>query len=318
MKNKTKKNAPLEELVEKTSMQSLQDCFSGPVFNVIVAKKATKNVKRIDMSLCSGNVQESLTPCLNTPESSTCSVSDLPATPNVDEASIEEHYDDGFQEPMQGNNGDLNIEGALERLYPDRIEEIELANAIIARINNVVELIEAFDYQGKEIADLGNRFLAKLQKHAPYKYYDVFRRDIDEVKLGQCLAEIFKMLFGPQSKVKLEGEYNEPVDLIALFFVLVEWLNLGDDNFSERGKTSFFEFVKEYVGESEITVDVRTFRNHLKNMEDFRRKLKSGYPSSTLKGEQWKGDLYINDFRKVVDVFRQTHFYQEMKKRRKL
>jgi hypothetical protein len=313
-----KKNAPQEGQAEKTSMQSLQDCFSGPLFNVLFADVATKNGKQIDMSLCSGNVQVSLTPCLNTPESSTCSVSDLPATPNVDEVSIEGHYDDGFQEPMQGNNGNFNIEEAKERLYPDRTEYIELVNDIIAYTNNVKEFIAAVDCHGKEIVDLGSRLLTQLQKHAPYKCYDIFRRDIDEVKLGQCLAEIFKTFFGPQSKVKLEGEYNEPVDLIALFFVLVEWLKLGDDNFSERGKTSFFEFVKEHVGESEITVDVRTFRNHLKNMEDFRRKLKSEYTSSTLKGEQWKGDLYINDFRKVVDVFRQTHFCQELKKRRKL
>lgn len=147
--------------------------------------------------------------------------------------------------------------------------------------------------------------------------YNIFRPYVDENKLSMCFYEIFQKFFGALPTERLEGDYNKPIDLIAYFFILVEWEKLGIFVFGDKCKKPFFEYVKEKKVTDGIGKTERTFQNRLTcTMGDFRKKLAEEPLASKFKNECWKNDFFIKDFLKVLRIFHGTKYYKELELRK--
>ena len=149
------------------------------------------------------------------------------------------------------------------------------------------------------------------------RVFNLFRPFVDAKKLSVCFYHIFQKFFGILPTERLEGEYNEQIDLIAYFFIIVEWEELGNFIFKEKCKKPFFEYINKNVLKEELDVTERTFHNRLtRTMDDFRKKLSTEPVSSKFKGECWKNDFFIKDFLKVLEIFHGTEYYKELEMRK--
>lgn len=173
-----------------------------------------------------------------------------------------------------------------------------------------------------EIAREMNEIHAKLVDILPESsenthVYNLFQPFADERKMSVCFSHIFQKFFGVLPTEKLEGDYNEQIDLIAYLFIIVEWEDLGSYIFKEKCKKPFFEYINENVLKGEIDVTERTFHNRLtRTMDDFRKKLAEEPLSSKFKNECWKNDYFIKDFLKVLRIFHGTEYYKELEMRK--
>lgn len=146
---------------------------------------------------------------------------------------------------------------------------------------------------------------------------NLFRPFVDVNKLSDCFHCIYQKFFGALPTERLEGDYNEQIDLIAYFFIIVEWEELGSHVFKEKCKKPFFEYINKNVLTEELDVTERTFHNRLtRTMDDFRNKLSTEPISSKFKRECWKNDLFIQDFLKVLGIFHGTDYYKELEMRK--
>ena len=144
----------------------------------------------------------------------------------------------------------------------------------------------------------------------------IFKKHVDEHELSVCFNLIFQNFFGPSPTERLMGTNNQPIDLIAFFFILIEWEKLGCDTFSDTCKKPFFNFAKASVI-GDIGKTERTFHNRLTHtMYDFRNKLREETPPSTLKSERWKKYSFITGFQQVMKIFHETDFYKNLTMRR--
>ena len=185
------------------------------------------------------------------------------------------------------------------------------------------ELLEEYLVLVKEHARLSKRLINYGKKlhdalpddDIPIPDFNIFQPFVDENKLSNCFFSIYQEFFGATPTVFLDGYYKKPIDLIAYFFILVEWEKLGSFIFSEKCKKSFFDYVCEKVLANQIGKTERTFYNRLTlTMNDFRQKLMKEPASSTFKGDCWKKDLFIRDFLKVVGIFHGMEYYKELMK----
>lgn len=167
----------------------------------------------------------------------------------------------------------------------------------------------------QELDDYGREFAAALPNDdmtAPT--YNLFRPFVDEDKLSDCFRCIFQKYFGVLPTERLEGDYKNKIDLVAYFFILVEWENFGNYTFSEKCKKPFFEFINEKVLVEKLDVTERTFHNRLtRTMDDFRKNLARESLSSKFKGDSWKRDRFIKYFLKVLEIFHATEYYKELR-----
>ena len=185
------------------------------------------------------------------------------------------------------------------------------------------ELLEEYLVLVKEHARLSKRLINYGKKlhdalpddDIPIPDFNIFQPFVDENKLSNCFFSIYQEFFGATPTVFLDGYYKKPIDLIAYFFILVEWEKLGSFIFSEKCKKPFFDYVCEKVLANQIGKTERTFYNRLTlTMNDFRQKLMKEPASSTFKGDCWKKDLFIRDFLKVVGIFHGMEYYKELMK----
>ena len=185
------------------------------------------------------------------------------------------------------------------------------------------ELLEEYLVLVKEHARLSKRLINYGKKlhdalpddDIPIPDFNIFQPFVDENKLSNCFFSIYQEFFGATPTVFLDGYYKKPIDLIAYFFILVEWEKLGSFIFSEKCKKPFFDYVSEKVLANQIGKTERTFYNRLTlTMNDFRQKLMKEPASSTFKGDCWKKDLFIRDFLKVVGIFHGMEYYKELMK----
>ena len=185
------------------------------------------------------------------------------------------------------------------------------------------ELLEEYLVLVKEHARLSKRLINYGKKlhdalpddDIPIPDFNIFQPFVDENKLSNCFFSIYQEFFGATPTVFLDGYYKTPIDLIAYFFILVEWEKLGSFIFSEKCKKPFFDYVCEKVLANQIGKTERTFYNRLTlTMNDFRQKLMKEPASSTFKGDCWKKDLFIRDFLKVVGIFHGMEYYKELMK----
>ena len=193
---------------------------------------------------------------------------------------------------------------------------------LLERYIVLVELQEEIAKKQAEIAREMNEIRAELVDILPKSnenthVYNIFRPYVDENKLSMCFCEIFQKFFGALPTERLEGDYNKPIDLIAYFFILVEWEKLGIFVFGDKCKKPFFEYVKEKNVTDGIGKTERTFQNRLTcTMGDFRKKLAEEPLSSKFKNECWKNDFFIKDFLKVLRIFHGTKYYKELELRK--
>lgn len=185
------------------------------------------------------------------------------------------------------------------------------------------ELLEEYLVLVKEHARLSKRLINYGKKlhdalpddDIPIPDFNIFQPFVDENKLSNCFFSIYQEFFGATPTVFLNGYYKKPIDLIAYFFILVEWEKLGSFIFSAKCKKPFFDYVCEKVLANQIGKTERTFYNRLTlTMNDFRQKLMKEPASSTFKGDCWKKDLFIRDFLKVVGIFHGMEYYKELMK----
>lgn len=185
------------------------------------------------------------------------------------------------------------------------------------------ELLEEYLVLVKEHARLSKRLIdygKKLHEalpddDTPIPDFNIFQPFVDEDKLSNCFFSIYQEFFGATPTVFLDGYYKKPIDLIAYFFILVEWEKLGSFIFSEKCKKPFFDYVCEKVIANQIGKTERTFYNRLTlTMNDFRQKLMKEPASSKFKDDCWKKDMFIKDFLKVVGIFHGMEYYKELMK----
>lgn len=192
-------------------------------------------------------------------------------------------------------------------------------------LERYIVLIRKQEYIAKEQAEVAkemDEIRAELVAILPESNdgiveFNIFQPFVDESKLSDCFHCIFQKFFGVLPTERLEGEYNEQIDLIAYFFILVEWEKLGNYIFTEKCKKPFFEYINKNVLTEELDVTERTFHNRLtRTMDDFRKKLSKEPFSSKFKGECWKRDCFIKDFLKVLGIFHGTDYYKELELRK--
>lgn len=185
------------------------------------------------------------------------------------------------------------------------------------------ELLEEYLVLVKEHARLSKRLINYGKKlhdalpddDIPIPDFNIFQPFVDENKLSNCFFSIYQEFFGATPTVFLDGYYKKPIDLIAYFFILVEWEKLGSFIFSEKCKKPFFDYVCEKVLANQIGKTERTFYNRLTlTMNDFRQKLMKEPTSSMFKDDCWKKDMFIKDFLKVVGIFHGMEYYKELMK----
>ena len=113
------------------------------------------------------------------------------------------------------------------------------------------ELLEEYLVLVKEHARLSKRLINYGKKlhdalpddDIPIPDFNIFQPFVDENKLSNCFFSIYQEFFGATPTVFLDGYYKKPIDLIAYFFILVEWEKLGSFIFSEKCKKPFFDYV---------------------------------------------------------------------------
>lgn len=174
-----------------------------------------------------------------------------------------------------------------------------------------IEIVREMEEIHAELVDI----LPKRNENT--RVYNLFQPFVDAKKLSVCFSSIFKKFFGILPTEKLEGDYNKQIDLIAYFFIIVEWEELGSYIFKEKCKKPFFEYINKNVLKGELGVTERTFYNRLTcTMDDFRKKLSKEPVSSKFKNECWKNDFFIKDFLKVLRIFHGTEYYKELEMRK--
>ncbi len=206
--------------------------------------------------------------------------------------------------PYKGSGMSIKVVRELNK----KSRKQELLERHVVVIRKIGELM-------KEVDDLGKEIHAMQDDEMPKSVFNLFKPFVDEAKLAECFYCIFQKFFGAAPCVSLKGRCRKPIDLIAYFFILVEWENLGNSIFSEKCKKPFFEYISENIVVGQIGKTERTFYNRItREMDGFRKKLLSEPVSSAFNGEHWKTNEFFIDFLKVIKIFHETEFYKELKK----
>lgn len=197
------------------------------------------------------------------------------------------------------------------RTYNGKSRKKELLERFVVLVRKQADIAKEMDDIRAELATL----LPDDDGNPPV--FNLFQPFVDEDKLSCCFNCIFQKFFGALPTERLEGYYAKPIDLIAYFFILVEWERLGNCIFSEKCKKPFFEYINKRVLIEGIGKTERTFYNRLTHtMNDFRCNLMKEPASSSFRGECWKRDFFIKDFLKVIAIFHATEYYKELAKRK--
>ena len=195
--------------------------------------------------------------------------------------------------------------------YNGKSRKKELLERFVVLVRKQADIAKEMDDIRAELATL----LPDDDGNPPV--FNLFQPFVDEDKLSCCFNCIFQKFFGALPTERLDGYYAKPIDLIAYFFILVEWERLGNCIFSEKCKKPFFEYINEKVLVEGIGKTERTFYNRLTHtMNDFRCNLMKEPASSNFRGECWKRDFFIKDFLKVLAIFHATEYYKELETRK--
>jgi len=138
------------------------------------------------------------------------------------------------------------------------------------------------------------------------KHYDIFNENVDETKLAQAILNVHQLFFGENKKHSLLNKYNKEIDLMAFLFIVIEKLKIGNDNFGERGRKTFFDFCQ-----NKASIDLgnrdKTFYNRLtRNFRSIHDKIRKGKITTA----DYEIDVY-KDFQTVKRFFQETDFFKE-------
>lgn len=179
----------------------------------------------------------------------------------------------------------------------------------------VLAIIRIFELFLKEMAKLVERLkrmLIALPEGETSTTYDIFNPSIDENKLADCLYLLYIELFGEDRKEMLEGKCDE-VTFAVYLFILIEKNGLGKEDFGERSKSHFFNFMKEKVLIKE-NKDERTFRNRLKEFDDFHQYVLKHGQQGRDEQKRWEHSPEYRNFHKLIKNFHQTEFFRGIKR----
>lgn len=118
--------------------------------------------------------------------------------------------------PYKGSGMSIKVVRELNK----KSRKQELLERHVVVIRKIGELM-------KEVDDLGKEIHAMQDDEMPKSVFNLFKPFVDEAKLAECFYCIFQKFFGAAPCVSLKGRCRKPIDLIAYFFILVEWEKLG-------------------------------------------------------------------------------------------
>lgn len=144
------------------------------------------------------------------------------------------------------------------------------------------------------------------------KHYGVFADGVDEDKLAVAVNDVYQCFFGTKKTANFTSKFNKEVDLMAYLFIAFDKLRIGNHNFAERGRKTFYDFCKDKVRIETDSSD-RTFYNRLT------RNFKQIYNNSKNKFQNMadRNNPVFKDFQTVSRKFQETKYYEEFSSKQK-
>lgn len=138
------------------------------------------------------------------------------------------------------------------------------------------------------------------------KHYGAFANGVDEGQLAVAINDVYQCFFGNNKTASFTTKYAKEIDLMAYLFITLDKLNIGNHNFAERGRKTFYDFCIKKAGIKTDSTD-RTFYNRLtRNFNMVHKNIKN---KCLVMSD--RNNPVFRDFQTVSRKFQETKFYKE-------